>query len=60
MKVATWLKQHPDVTEVYIVAGIECCRLCVSDDSDMAMFGNLKIKEVEPPPDEQELVSLHI
>ena len=61
MLVSTYLKRNPDIKEVYIMAdNITCCRCRIDDDDDMRMFGRQKIKCIEPPPEPDELVTLHI
>lgn len=61
MMVVTYLKQHPDIKEFWVMAsGTDCC-LCRTDNPDhINMFGRRKIKEIEPPPVEDGLVTLHI
>lgn len=61
MMVKTYLKAHPDIKEFWIMAGEFDYCLCKVDNQDhMSMFGRKKIKEIEPPPEDGELITFHI
>ena len=61
MMVKTYLKNHPDIKEFWIMASEFDYCLCKTDNQDqMDMFGSRKIKEIEPSPEPGELITLHI
>lgn len=58
MKIETYLKRHPEVKEFYLQAKDEVA-ICNRDNfDDMNHYGWWKIKRVEEPPCEGELVTL--
>lgn len=61
MMVKTYLKEHPNIKQFWIMASdIDYCLCDVNDEDHMRMFGCRKIKEIEPPPTDDELITLHI
>ena len=61
MIVKTYLKDHPDIKEFWVMASEFDYCLCKTDNQEhMDMFGCRKIKEIEPPPELGELVTLYI
>lgn len=61
MMIKTYLKEHPDVKQFWVMASdVDYCLCNVDNDDHMTMFGGRKIKEVEPPPEPDEVITFHI
>lgn len=58
MLIKTYLEKHPEVKEFYLQAKQEVSVCCRDNFDDMNNFGMWKIKKVEAPPCEEELVTL--
>lgn len=66
MMVKTYLKNHPEIKEVWLQAKNKTggpdsfCKCNVNNFDDMNHFGNWKIKGIEKPPEPGELVTLFV